>query len=79
MARRAIFEPILSINTSRVSPCYAYRGLSTVLDTESSYVRRLEAELEAEFLAIGPNKVAAFIAEPVVGAALGRREPQTRS
>ncbi|EME48083.1 hypothetical protein DOTSEDRAFT_69875 [Dothistroma septosporum NZE10] len=71
VARRAIFEPILSINTSRVSPCYAYRGLSSVLDTESAYVRRLEAELEAEFVAVGPNKVAAFIAEPVVGAALG--------
>lgn len=68
VARRAIFEPILSINTSRVSPCYAYRGLTDdVLDSEAAYVSRLETELEAEFLSIGPENVAAFIAEPVVG------------
>lgn len=72
VARRAIYEPILSINTSRVSPCYAYRGFSSLLDNECAYVQRLEAELEAQFLALGPNKVAAFIAEPVVGAALGK-------
>lgn len=72
VARRAIFEPILSTNTSRVSPCYAYRGMTGVLDTESAYVRRLEAELDAEFQRVGPKKVAAFIAEPVVGAALGK-------
>ncbi|KAK4505597.1 hypothetical protein PRZ48_003560 [Zasmidium cellare] len=71
VARRAIFEPILSANTSRVSPCYAYRGMSELLDSEAAYVRRLEAELDAEFQRVGPKKVAAFIAEPVVGAALG--------
>ncbi|KAK4550463.1 hypothetical protein LTR36_000042 [Oleoguttula mirabilis] len=71
VARREMFEPILSINSSRVSPCFAYRGLRTVLEHESAYVRRLEAELEAEFQRVGPNTVAAFIAEPVVGAALG--------
>lgn len=32
---------------------------------------RLETELDDEFQRIGPNKVCAFIAEPVVGAALG--------
>lgn len=72
VARRAIFEPILSTNTSRVSPCYAYRGMTGGMDTEAAYVRRLEAELDAEFQRVGPQKVAAFIAEPVVGAALGK-------
>ena len=71
VARRALYEPMLSTTNSRVSPCYAYRGRQHVLESEASYVARLEAELDAEFQRIGPNKVAAFIAEPVVGAALG--------
>lgn len=71
VARRAIFEPILSTNTSRVSPCYSYRGLNDTEETADSYVRDLEAELDAEFQRIGLDTVAAFIAEPVVGAALG--------
>lgn len=71
VARRALFEPILSINSSRVSPCYAYRGMKDPFDHDGSYARRLEAELDAEFQRVGPDKVAAFIAEPVVGAALG--------
>lgn len=71
VARRKLYEPMLSTNTSRVSPCYAYRGLRNVLDSEADYVQRLEQELEAEFQRLGPANVAAFIAEPVVGAALG--------
>ncbi|USW49427.1 Putative aminotransferase class-III, pyridoxal phosphate-dependent transferase, major [Septoria linicola] len=71
VARRAIFEPMLATNSSRVSPCYAYRGLDSANDTEAAYTKRLEAELEAAFQRVGPKKVAAFIAEPVVGAALG--------
>lgn len=71
VARRAIFEPILSINTSRVSPCYPYRNLNIATSSEDEYVRELEAELDAEFQRLGPDTVAAFIAEPVVGAALG--------
>ncbi|PIA99595.1 putative aminotransferase [Cercospora beticola] len=70
-ARRALFEPMLATNSSRVSPCYAYRDMDPTADTEADYVQRLEAELDAEFQRIGPNKVAAFVAEPVVGAALG--------
>lgn len=71
VARRALYEPMLSTNTSHVSPCYAYRGIKCVLESEESYVRRLEEELEAEFRRLGPQNVAAFMAEPVVGAALG--------
>ncbi|KAF2209226.1 hypothetical protein CERZMDRAFT_114149 [Cercospora zeae-maydis SCOH1-5] len=70
-ARRALFGPMLATNSSRVSPCYAYRDMDPIADTEADYVRRLEAELDAEFQRIGPRNVAAFIAEPVVGAALG--------
>ncbi|QQK48430.1 Pyridoxal phosphate-dependent transferase, major region, subdomain 2 [Penicillium digitatum] len=68
--RREPFEPLLSKNVSHVSPCYAYRGKR---DSESNaeYVARLSAELDAEFQRVGPETVCAFIAEPVVGAALG--------
>ena len=71
VARRALYEPMLSTTNSRVSPCYSYRGIQFVFEAEASYVARLEAELEEEFQRVGPDKVAAFIAEPVVGAALG--------
>ncbi|EKV18827.1 Aminotransferase, class III [Penicillium digitatum PHI26] len=68
--RREPFKPLLSKNVSHVSPCYAYRGKR---DSESNaeYVARLSAELDAEFQRVGPETVCAFIAEPVVGAALG--------
>jgi adenosylmethionine-8-amino-7-oxononanoate aminotransferase len=68
--RRAKFEPLLSPNTSHVSPCYPYRGKKEG-EGDQDYVDRLVHELDDEFIRIGPGKVCAFIAEPVVGAALG--------
>ncbi|KAE8355961.1 PLP-dependent transferase [Aspergillus coremiiformis] len=68
--RRQPFEPLLSTNTSHVSPCYAYRGKEDG-ETDADYVARLAAELDAEFQRVGPENVCAFIAEPVVGATLG--------
>ncbi|CEO59524.1 Putative Adenosylmethionine-8-amino-7-oxononanoate aminotransferase [Penicillium brasilianum] len=68
--RRQPFEPLLAKNTSHVSPCYAYRGKKEH-ESDADYVARLAAELDAEFQRVGPNTVCAFIAEPVVGAALG--------
>ncbi|KAL5002502.1 pyridoxal phosphate-dependent transferase [Aspergillus recurvatus] len=68
--RRQPFEPILSQNTSHVSPCYAYRGKKDG-ESDADYVARLADELDAEFQRVGPDTVCAFIAEPVVGAALG--------
>ena len=70
VARRAIYEPILTSNVSHVSPCYAYRGRQRG-ETDASYVARLSQELDDEFARVGPGTVCAFIAEPVVGAALG--------
>ncbi|GKZ40915.1 hypothetical protein AbraIFM66951_006454 [Aspergillus brasiliensis] len=70
MIRREPFEPILSTNTSHVSPCYPYRGKNKG-ESDADYVARLAAELDAEFQRVGPENVCAFIAEPVVGAALG--------
>ncbi|OQO05796.1 hypothetical protein B0A48_09891 [Cryoendolithus antarcticus] len=70
-ARRKLYEPMLSKNASFVSACFSYRGRLSVDEIDKAYVARLEAELEAEFQRVGPRNVVAFIAEPVVGAALG--------
>ncbi|KAL2157496.1 hypothetical protein VTH06DRAFT_6047 [Thermothelomyces fergusii] len=68
--RRAKFEPILMKNVSQVSPCNSFRGKNPG-ETDQEYVDRLAKELDDEFQAVGPETVCAFIAEPVVGAALG--------
>ena len=44
-------------------------------EDEASYSRRLAQELEAKILELGPDKVAAFVAETVVGATLGAVPP----
>ncbi len=70
VARRAPYEPLLSQAFSRVSPCFAYHHQAPDED-DAAYVTRLAAELEAEFQRLGPDTVAAFCAETVVGAATG--------
>ena len=69
-ARRAIYEPMLSANVSHVSMCNAYRGPREG-ETLNKYVERLAEELDTEFQRVGSETVCAFVAEPVVGAALG--------
>ena len=68
--RRSIYEPMLSPQVSHVSDCNAYRGLYKG-ESMDEYVSRLATELDAEFRKVGPDTVCAFVAEPVVGAALG--------
>ncbi|KAI9880262.1 MAG: hypothetical protein M1830_004607 [Pleopsidium flavum] len=72
LARRGLFEPLLlpGNTISRVSACNAYRGLN-IGESTPAYVARLAEELDAEFQRVGPSSVCAFVAEPVVGAALG--------
>ncbi len=72
-ARREPFLPIL-VPAQHVSACYAYRGRRED-ETEEQYADRLAAELEAKILELGPDQVAAFIAETVVGATLGAVPP----
>jgi adenosylmethionine-8-amino-7-oxononanoate aminotransferase len=67
--RRAVYQPIL-IETSQIAPCYAYRD-QRVGETEEAYGARVADELDAEIRRLGPESVAAFIAEPIVGATLG--------
>jgi adenosylmethionine-8-amino-7-oxononanoate aminotransferase len=64
--RRDTFEKILT-QTQHVSPCNEYRGKK---DGESNeeFVSRLKEELRRKFEELGRENVAAFIAEPVVGA-----------
>lgn len=69
MWRREPFAPLL-VDMSHIAPCYAYRGM-TEGESEEEYGRRVADELETEIQAQGPETVAAFIAEPVVGATLG--------
>ena len=68
--RREPYKPLLADAFSHVTPAFAYREKRDA-ETEDDFVRRLIAELEAEFERLGPGTVAAFIAEPVVGATSG--------
>jgi len=67
--RREPFSPLM-IETTHISPCYAYRGQQED-ETEFDYGQRVANELETEILRLGEDQVMAFIAEPVVGATLG--------
>ena len=69
-ARREPYEPLLMKVTRHIAPCYAYRDKRPDESAET-YGQRVANELEAAILALGPETVAAFIAEPVVGATIG--------
>jgi adenosylmethionine-8-amino-7-oxononanoate aminotransferase len=68
-ARRETYLPLLG-EVSHISACFAYRGKQDG-ETDESYGARVANELEAAILRAGPETVAAFIAEPVVGATIG--------
>jgi adenosylmethionine-8-amino-7-oxononanoate aminotransferase len=67
--RRAQFEPLL-IDMPHISPCFEYRGKNAGESSEA-YGLRVANELEQAILEAGAENVAAFIAEPVVGATIG--------
>ncbi len=67
--RRAPFAPLL-IDVEHIDPCYAYRHQMEGED-EIAFGRRMADLLEERINALGPKNVAAFVAEPVVGATLG--------
>ncbi|MFD1344134.1 aspartate aminotransferase family protein [Litorisediminicola beolgyonensis] len=71
--RRQQFGPLL-LQMSHIDPCYEYRYRE---DGESleAYGRRSADALEEEILRVGPEKVMAFMAEPVVGATAGAVPP----
>jgi len=69
-SRKKPYLPWLNDKVYTVSSCHPYHQL---LDGESNeaFVARKKAELDAKFIELGPETVAGFIAEPVVGAAMG--------
>jgi len=71
--RREPFLPLL-VPAHHVAPCYAYRDQEAG-ETDRQYAQRLADELEAKILELGPQSVAAFAAETVVGATAGAVPP----
>jgi adenosylmethionine-8-amino-7-oxononanoate aminotransferase len=71
--RRAPYKPLL-METSHIAPCYPYRDRDDG-ESEEDYGRRVADGLEAEILRLGPETVAAFVAETVVGATSGALAP----
>lgn len=70
VSRRIPYEPIMADRFSLVSPCFPFH-YQPAGESDERYVARLAAELEQEFQRLGPATVAAFCAEPVVGATAG--------
>jgi adenosylmethionine-8-amino-7-oxononanoate aminotransferase len=68
--RRAQFPSLLLEQITHIGECYEYRGRRAD-ETTHAYGQRMAGELEAQIEALGADNVAAFIAEPVVGATLG--------
>jgi adenosylmethionine-8-amino-7-oxononanoate aminotransferase len=68
--RRAQFPSLLLGDIAHIEECYAYRGRQDG-ETAEAYGLRMADLLEAEILRQGAGHVAAFIAEPVVGATMG--------
>ncbi len=71
--RRKQFTPLL-IDVAKVSPCYEYRYRKSG-ETEEEYGLRVANELEEKIIELGPETVAAFVAETVVGATGGAIPP----
>ncbi len=69
MWRREPFAPLM-IDTTHISPCYAYRDKADN-ESEFEYGQRVANELETEINRLGADQVMAFVAEPVVGATMG--------
>lgn len=68
--RRRQFAPLLTDAMSHIAPCHHYRW-GEPGESAEDYGCRVAEELEAELLRVGPETVAAFMAEPVVGATMG--------
>ena len=71
--RRAMFAPIM-VPGNHIAPCFEYREKRDG-ENADSYALRTANELEAKINELGPDNVAAFIAETVVGATAGAVAP----
>ncbi len=68
--RRAQFEPLLSDAMHQIDPCHYWRWAEPG-ESAFDYGQRVANQLEEKILELGAQTVAAFIAEPVVGATMG--------
>jgi len=68
--RRAQFEPLLATAMHQIDPCHYWRW-GEPGESEFDYGQRVANQLESKILQLGPESVAAFFAEPVVGATMG--------
>jgi adenosylmethionine-8-amino-7-oxononanoate aminotransferase len=73
LGRRKIFAPLLH-DWPKTAPCYEYRHRLPG-ESVADYGRRAARSLETAILGAGPENVAAFMAETVVGATLGGVPP----
>ena len=71
--RRAMYQPMLA-ETFQIAPCHYYRDARPG-EAPEAYGQRVADELDAMIRRLGADTVAAFIAEPVVGATLGSVPP----
>jgi len=71
--RREQFRPLL-MQTHHIAPCFAYREQREG-ESDADYAARAAGELEAKIRELGEDSVAAFVAEPVVGATAGAVPP----
>ncbi len=67
--RRESFRPLL-VAGHHIAPCFEYRERAET-ETQDEYSERVAAELEIKIIELGPEKVAGFVAETVVGATAG--------
>lgn len=69
LPRRRVMGDLL-LEWPRIDPCYAYR-YQNANETEEEYSIRSATQLDDIIKKAGADNIAAFIAEPVVGASLG--------
>ncbi len=74
LLRRRPYEDILPGKVSHIAPCFAYRNKMQG-EADEDYALRSARDLEEEILRIGPERVAAFFAETVIGATAGAVPP----
>ena len=67
--RRECFRPLL-VEGHHIAPCFEYRE-RLESETQDEYCERVGDELETKIIELGPENVAGFVAETVVGATAG--------
>lgn len=67
--RREPFRPLL-VGGHHIAPCFEYRERAAD-ETQEEYCDRVTLELEQKIIELGPENVAGFVAETVVGATAG--------